>query len=227
MTKNWKKQKGKNNSQLHKSIRKVVNAMRPKPEIKYHFVSDNSGTLIPTTLSATLGTVVQPTAQGFDHDNYESTLSGPGAVIGLQYIAKYIQFNGFMYNDDASSHFCRIIIVRDDQPNNNDLYLYNTGSNYMDCILVENSITSLYTVNEPRRFKVLYDRTFHFEQIGFQSIRKFESHIDLHNTKISNTVNIGTANTISPLNHAYKLYAIADTPNIHLNYTLKFAFTDV
>jgi len=172
------------------------------------------------------GDSLVPTAQGVDADNYDNST---GTVVGLKYVAKYINFRGVVFNSDSgASHRCRIIIAEDMQPTGTPLELYSGTSNYQDLLFMTGDIDSLLSIYSPRRFKILYDKFIVLSPNGqFASMKKFSHHINLHNALVSNTLNVGSTNAFAPQNRTYTLWMLADsTTNIQCNAHYDFAYTN-
>lgn len=213
-------------SALKKQIRKVVRAMVPKPELKRQILTQGDQ-LVGNDLTIT-GIELNPAYQGVDQTNLELTGESPGTVLGLQYIAKFIAVRFQAYNaDTSSSHVLRILVVRDDQPAGPTVQLYSPITNYNKLVFTSNQYDSFINYQKPSRFKVLFDKLYNLEENGGKSIVRTTRKINLHNTKVSNTLDLGTADTISPLNHRYLLFAISDTNEfVNWRFQTHFCFTD-
>lgn len=217
----------------NKQVKKIVNrALASRglahPEIKYHYTAILTGQQVTTTIYDT-GYFLQPVTQGDDADNMPASTQ----VIGLKYTAKYLDIYGHIFNTSTSSnHSLRMILVRDDQPfAGNGLVPYSATANYNQILFQFPYEFSEFHSYKPRRFKVLWDRVICLGASSQDKAQKvFRKRVNLYNTQISNTLNVGAANNMSPQNHQYILFLINDQSTdqpIYATIKTKFAYQDV
>lgn len=225
MPKRQYRKRGPSKKPMKKLIRKVVRAMIPKAEVKKHILATGDNPV--SQLLTQSGTLLQPTIQGVDKTNIELPGESPGTVLGLNYIAKYINFRFQCYNTDTAAHVVRIIIVRDDEPAATGLTLYGSTANYNRCIFTSQQYDSFINFSKPSRFKVLRDKSYTLEADSAKSVIRGTWHINLRNTNVSNTLQTGTSDTLLPLNHGYYMFAIADNDDfVNMRYQSHFCFSD-
>lgn len=221
----YRRKTGSGNRAMKKQIRRVVRAMVPKPEIKKNIIATTDNPV--SQLLTQSGVLLQPTMQGVDKTNIELPGESPGNVIGLNYIAKYINFRFQCFNTDTAAHVVRIIILRDDDPSATGLTLYGATANYNRCVFTSQQYDSFINFSKPSRFKVLRDKSYTLEADSAKSVIRGTWHINLHNTNVSNTLQTGTSDTLLPLNHSYLMFAIADNDDfVNMRYQSHFCFTD-
>lgn len=222
---NRRKTSKRGKSAMKKQIRRVVRAMVPKAELKRHIIATGDNPV--SQLLTQQGLALTPTAQGVDKTNLELVGESPGTVVGLNYIAKFINFRFQCFNTDTAAHVVRIIILRDDQPTASGLVLYSATSNYNRCVFTSQQYDSFINFHKPSRFKVLKDKSYTLEADSSKSVVRGNWHINLHNTNISNTLDLGTSDTISPLNREYLMFAICDNDDfVNMRFQSHFCYTD-
>lgn len=228
-TKRLRKKGMKKNKSIKKVItRALVARGLNKPELRYHYTNVLTNAQVTSTIYST-GTFLQPLSQGDAADN----MATGSQVTGLKYNAKYIDLYGHFFNTSTTSnHSVRVILIRDDQPYaGNSIVPWSGTANYNECLFQFQYMYSEFHSYKPRRFKVLMDQTIVLGAASQDRAQKvLRRHINLRNTLVSNTLNVGSTFAFYPQNHQYLLYIISDSDAenpVYSTFKAKFAYTDV
>lgn len=190
------------------------------------------GLLHPEVKHARHGFENAPITGAFDQNATTAFLdvitqgAGETEYVGAKICAKALQFRGMIQNGSATPANVRIIIVEDLQPVVGTLYLQKTLTSPGYEILEDSSIFSLYNNPYPRRFKVLFDKTWcMYGSTGQETARCFKGYIRLGNAQISFSPAVGGGHY--PMNRAYFMFAVADEADCTLTMFSDLTYTDV
>lgn len=232
-----KKTRASKKSYKKTAVKKTVTRMLTarglnKPELK-NWINVASAAVIATT-PASVGLQLDPQRQGNNdiiyNGNVYPTSQQDGNVIGDKILAKYINFSAQFYNDDTHSHFIRILIVCDNQPQGSDaLVPYSAAKVGSNANMWLNSLTTSLYIPQSTRFNVLFDKTVALSGDNDEKSLAFvRKRINLNNARVQYTQSAADSNVLIPNNRKYLLYLIPDNnEQIFGVYQVDFGFSDV
>lgn len=223
-----RKYKGRRKTFVKKTVRRML-AVRglSRPEMK-HQRFDIVNQPVTTSLAITGQTLV-PMSNG---------TTGYQDFIGKKITAKSIHIRGMVYNGSNDSNCVRLLVVENLEPMDPNLVLKGgvTLTKGYEIFAVDD-IYSLYNDITPRRFRVLWDKTFMLEcgqtisgtpGASTQPLRNrqhFSKTIRLGNASVSYADRLGTG--LYPVNRDYLYFIVAQTAGMAHTIHIDFGYTDV